>query len=151
MKTSEFKTWLTDHGYTFDKNVAGDALVIYHTLISDNQVMVNLAKVSLEQGGLFTTNYDECRMLFAYTRKALLEKLTSYAFTPIVERKDEAWFKARLNADADYPYFKQSSQGIVFCKEQVAPLFTPTTWNAVRGNLPAYDPENPLFEVIEDA
>lgn len=81
--------------------------------------------------------------------------LSNLAATPIDERKEQIHFRVMAYEEDVDSYFWVNSRNDAFGFGEGAnsfehkTVFTPKEWDEWRGNLPAYEDCNPLFEVIE--
>ncbi|MBT9670618.1 hypothetical protein GPK34_01015 [Secundilactobacillus kimchicus] len=142
MKTSKLKEWLYDHKY--EMSIRDTDMIIY----SYGAVV---AVVSCDQCGKMDTSWTAFERLAQDDQLALCKKVSEFSMTPPEEREDGVRFRVKPNLDCGYPYLQFSLFGDwVFKTVEGAQVFTPSTWNSVKGNMPAYDKDNPLFEEVAE-
>lgn len=144
MKTSELKRRLEALGYEVEEDPANRKLIVYR--IRAGKVNQATASIPVDEPYLDYVNFG---VQPVFNKLALWDLLTAYVATPLEERKDEVRFRVKHNTDIYFPYFGQSDlYEMDYCDEEHAAIFTPTTWDKARGNMPPYKEGNPLFEVV---
>ncbi|MBT9670601.1 hypothetical protein GPK34_00925 [Secundilactobacillus kimchicus] len=87
-----------------------------------------------------------------YTQDKLIKAIHAYTDTPVKDRKEMPTFKVNLGIKIEglqQSYVSVCNNGeIVLQLESLADVFIPSMWDKVRGNLPAFNEDNPIFEMI---